>query len=61
MPADFGSAGKSGEEAGDTGETMVSTMGFLTSLDSYSGVGRRTMGWADGMLGSGLVGLTVED
>lgn len=56
---DFSSVGRSGDDAGETGETTVSTMGCLTSLDSYSGVGRRTMGCGEVMLGIDFMGLTA--
>jgi hypothetical protein len=37
----FVSAGRSGDDAGDMGETTLSGSGLLTSLAPYSGVGRR--------------------
>ena len=38
----LGSIGSSGDDAGETGDTIVSTIGPLKSFWSYSGVGKRT-------------------
>lgn len=55
---DCDSVGKSGDEAGETGDTTVSTSGFLMSFESYSGVGSRTTECGGAMLGMDFIGLT---